>query len=134
MNKAGGRDFQYWPLALKADFSEKVLPEVSAIADAGNLTLLDNGGDIDYALMAIAMHRYGHPRETDITVEQAYQIAADYLQEHYALNEDIISHYDKWYYSYDITDPDNPKWCIVLWPSGSSAMYLMNTYGHDQSS
>ena len=93
-----------------------------------------NGGDIDYDLMAIAMHRYGLPRETDITVEQAYQIAVDYLKEHYGLSEDIISHYDQWYYSYDITDPDNPKWCIVFWPGGSSAMYLMNTYGHDQSS
>ena len=58
----------------------------------------------------------------------------DNLKEHYGLSEDIISHSDKWYYSYDITDPDNPKWCIVFWPGGSSAMYLMNTYGHDQSS
>ncbi len=134
MNKAGGWDFQYWNIELKADFSEKVLPEVSAIVESGDLSLLDNGGDIDYALMAIAMHRYGLPRKTDITVEQAYQIAVDYLKEHYGLSEDIISHYDKWYYSYDITDPDNPKWCIVFWPGGSSAMYLMNTYGHDQSS
>ena len=134
MNKAGGWDFQYWNLELKADFSEKVLPDVSAIVESGDLSLLDNGGDIDYALMAIAMHRYGLPRKTDITVEQAYQIAVDYLKEHYGLSEDIISHYDKWYYSYDITDPYNPKWCIVFWPGGSSAMYLMNTYGHDQSS
>lgn len=133
MNKAGGWDFQYWNLELKADFSEKVLPDVSAIVESGDLSLLDNGGDIDYALMAIATHRYGLPRETDITVEQAYQIAVDYLKEHYGLSEDIISHYDKWYYSYDITDPDNPKWCIVFWPGGSSVMYLMNTYGHDQS-
>ena len=134
MNKAGGWVFQYWSPELKADFSEKVLPEVSAIVESGDLSLLDNGGDIDYDLMAIATHRYGLPRETDITVEQAYQIAVDYLKEHYGLSEDIISHYDQWYYSYDITDPDNPKWCIVLWPGGSSAMYLMNQYGHDQSS
>ena len=134
MNKAGGWVFQYWSPELKADFSEKVLPEVSAIVESGDLSLLDNGGDIDYDLMAIATHRYGLPRETDITVEQAYQIAVDYLKEHYGLSEDIISHYDQWYYSYDITDPDNPKWCIVFWPGGSSAMYLMNTYGHDQSS
>jgi len=134
MNKAGGWVFQYWSPELKADFSEKVLPEVSAIVESGDLSLLDNGGDIDYDLMAIAMHRYGLPRETDITVEQAYQIAVGYLKEHYGLSEDIISHYDQWYYSYDITDPDNPKWCIVFWPGGSSAMYLMNTYGHDQSS
>ena len=134
MNKAGGWVFQYWSPELKADFSEKDLPEVSAIVESGDLSLLDNGGDIDYDLMAIATHRYGLPRETDITVEQAYQIAVDYLKEHYGLSEDIISHYDQWYYSYDITDPDNPKWCIVLWPGGSSAMYLMNQYGHDQSS
>ena len=134
MNKAGGWVFQYWSPELKADFSEKVLPEVSAIVESGDLSLLDNGGDIDYDLMAIATHRYGLPRETDITVEQAYQIAVDYLKEHYGLSEDIISHYDQWYYSYDTTDPDNPKWCIVLWPGGSSAMYLMNQYGHDQSS
>lgn len=134
MNKAGGWVFQYWSPELKADFSEKVLPEVSAIVESGDLSLLDNGGDIDYDLMAIATHRYGLPRETDITVEQAYQIAVDYLKEHYGLSEDIISHYDQWYYSYDTTDPDNPKWCIVFWPGGSSAMYLMNQYGHDQSS
>jgi hypothetical protein len=134
MNKAGGWVFQYWSPELKADFSEKVLPEVSGIVESGDLSLLDNGGDIDYDLMAIATHRYGLPRETDITVEQAYQIAVDYLKEHYGLSEDIISHYDQWYYSYDTTDPDNPKWCIVFWPGGSSAMYLMNTYGHDQSS
>lgn len=134
MNKAGGWVFQYWSPELKADFSEKVLPEVSAIVESGDLSLLDNGGDIDYDLMAIATHRYGLPRETDITVEQAYQIAVDYLKEHYGLSEDIISHYDQWYCSYDTTDPDNPKWCIVFWPGGSSAMYLMNQYGHDQSS
>ena len=134
MNKAGGWVFQYWSPELKADFSEKVLPEVSAIVESGDLSLLDNGGDIDYDLMAIATHRYGLPRETDITVEQAYQIAVDYLKEHYGLSEDIISHYDQWYYSYDTTDPDNPKWCIVFWPGGSSAMYLMNQYGHDQPS
>ena len=134
MNKAGGWVFQYWSPELKADFSEKVLPEVSAIVESGDLSLLENGGDIDYDLMAIATHRYGLPRETDITVEQAYQIAVDYLKEHYGLSEDIISHYDQWYYSYDTTDPDNPKWCIVFWPGGSSAMYLMNQYGHDQSS
>ena len=134
MNKAGGWVFQYWSPELKADFSEKVLLEVSAIVESGDLSLLDNGGDIDYDLMAIATHRYGLPRETDITVEQAYQIAVDYLKEHYGLSEDIISHYDQWYYSYDTTDPDNPKWCIVFWPGGSSAMYLMNQYGHDQSS
>ena len=134
MNKAGGWVFQYWSPELKADFSEKVLPEVSAIVESGDLSLLDNGGDIDYDLMAIATHRYGLPRETDITVEQAYQIAVDYLKEHYGLSEDIISHYDQWYYSYDTTDPDNPKWCIVFWPGGSSARSLMNQYGHDQSS
>ena len=134
MNKADGCVFQYWSPELKADFSEKVLPEVSSIVESGDLSLLDNGGDIDYDLMAIATHRYGLPRETDITVEQAYQIAVDYLKEHYGLSEDIISHYDQWYYSYDTTDPDNPKWCIVFWPGGSSAMYLMNQYGHDQSS
>ena len=45
-----------------------------------------------------------------------------------------VFQYDQWYYSYDITDPDNPKLCIVFWPGGSSAMYLMNQYSHDQSS
>lgn len=132
MNHAGGWVFQYWTPELKADFSEKVLPEVSAIVESGNLSLLENGGEIDYDLIAIAMHRYGLPRETDISVEQAYQIAVECVQERYGLNEDIINHYDQWYYFYDITNTDNPKWNIVFWPSTASASLFSNGFSNGQ--
>ena len=132
MEQAGGRIFQYWPIDLKATFSDLVLPEVNAITESGNLELLVNGGDIDYDLIAIAMHRYGVPQKTDISIDRAYQIAVSALIENYNIDSSIIELYDAWYYSYDITDVSNPKWCIVFWPSSSSAALFPNGFSSGQ--
>ena len=121
VKQAGNVSFQFWPLELKAEYSQDVAPQVRAIVQSGDLSSLNNGGVTDLDVIAFSSYTYGIPQANDITLDDAFDIAQQTVMENYQIDSETVALYDSCYVYFDITNSNAPLWKIVFWPSYTSA-------------
>ncbi len=121
-----------WSVEGKAEYSAELRPQVQEVLKSGNLEELTN----PYArypqphqeIIASTTNVYGLPREDDIQLDDARDLARFYVYNQYGLeeqtNRDIYSYYE----SYDVTNPDLPLWKFVFYPDSFEGMSAVPIY------
>lgn len=130
--RAGNKVFELWSLELRAEYSQTVAPQVRAIVESGDLSLLNNGQEPDLDVMAYSSYTYGLPDATDIKQEDAFTIAKQALMDVYQLDSETIALYDNPYFYFDVTKPATSVWRIVFWPTFSSAAKFPDGFASGQ--
>ena len=107
--------FREWPLALRAEYSQDISPQVQAILASGDLTDLMNCGSPDTEVIAQSTYVYAVPDEAAIPQEEAYAMAQSALMKAYGLPADRFPQYRQVYVYYDVTH--TPKWKFFFNPN-----------------
>lgn len=121
MRRAGNTIFQFWPLELKAEYSQTVAPQVRTVVESGDLTPLNNGEEPDLDVIAFSSYIYSLPGNQDISQEEAFAIAKQAVKAAYQLDDETLALYDAPYFYFDVSNPNVRVWKIVFWPSYASA-------------
>ena len=106
--------FGTWPLALQAQYSQTVAPQVRAIVQSGDLTDLINGEGPDLFVLAASTYTYGVPGTGDLPKEQALALAKQALEAAYGLDSDTVARYEDVSVYFDVSDADAPLWKFVF--------------------
>ena len=79
-------------------------------------------------IIASTTNVYGLPKQEDIPIDEARNLARFYVYHQYGLeeqtNRDIYSYYE----SYDVTNPDLPLWKFVFYPDSFEGMSDVPVY------
>ena len=103
-----GFGFYHWSLEEKAAFSEEWIPIVEAFAEKHPYFTREGN-----SFWLFTRRVYGLPTEEDITQDEALSIALDETKQLGATNE-LIKVLTWHYFFFDVTDPDQPLWLVVL--------------------
>lgn len=122
----GAYSFYEWPLELRAEYSQNIMPKVQAILASGDLSDLMNCGSPDFSVIAQSSYVYGLPDENVLTQEDAYAAAQAALTETYNLSSDIFEKYRTVYVYYDITSA--PIWKFFFNPTTLHEQQIENGY------
>lgn len=121
-----------WSVEGKAEYSAELRPRVQEVLKSGTLEELTN----PYArypqphqeIIASTTNVYGLPKQEDIPIDEARNLARFYVYHQYGLeeqtNRDIYSYYE----SYDVTNPDLPLWKFVFYPDSFEGMSDVPVY------
>ena len=126
----GANSFRYWPLELRAKWSQEIAPQVRTIVESGDLTQLLNSGTVDNVIIAQSTYTYGLPDQNSISQEKALHLAEEALSEMFNLPADFFSKYAKINVYYDITNESVHLWKFFFNPKELDARGLEGGYGN----
>ncbi|MDR1262733.1 MAG: hypothetical protein LBK46_04495 [Oscillospiraceae bacterium] len=98
------KQFEYWTLEDKAEFSKNIVPLINEAVEQGDAE------EIGYYWLAPASFVYGVPSADAITQDDAKEIADKAILDKFGISADILGLYQNVRVYYDITSPDTPLW------------------------
>ena len=121
-----------WSLESKAEYSQELRPQVLALLESGDLAELTDM-DARYPvphqeIVASTMYAYGLPREDDIPLDDARNLARLFVWNRYGLEEQENTDHYCYYEYYDVTNPDLPVWKFVFFPESFAGMSEVPVY------
>jgi hypothetical protein len=98
------KQFEYWTLEDKAEFSKNIVPLINEAVEQGDAEWIGN------YWLAPASFVYGVPSADAITQDAAKETADKAILDKFGISADILGLYRNVRVYYDITNPDTPLW------------------------
>lgn len=121
-----------WTIEGKAEYSAELRPQVLAVLESKDLALLTDH-DARYPtphgeIIASCLQAYGLPKEEDIQLDDALELARLYVSNQYGLDEQTNMDTYTYYEYFDVTDADRPLWKFVFFPVSFEGLDAVPVY------
>ncbi|HHX09433.1 MAG TPA: PepSY domain-containing protein [Chloroflexi bacterium] len=122
--KAGKPTLRWWPLEIRAEFSNAMRDRVLDALKSGDLQQLTRGTALHMEMITGAHYVYGLPDKDAIKQEKALDQAKSIIQKKFGLTTEAIDSYEEILVYFDVTSSDNPLWRFVFQPQELHEMMM----------
>ncbi|MEG1884527.1 MAG: hypothetical protein RR224_12550, partial [Clostridia bacterium] len=113
---AGVPTLRWWPLDVRAAYSQNMRSKVLAVIENGDLSPLMRGTTPEMEMIASSHYVYGLPSETAISQEKALGNARKAITENYGISSKEVEDYEEVLIYFDITKENQPLWRFIFIP------------------